>query len=84
MDRDILWDRMRGAGYGGKILRLIQSLYEGSEGSFRLGGIRGRRMAMMRGYKAGQDTENYVEGNTEEETGDQRQEKYDSNNWWEW
>lgn len=53
VDRDILWRRMREEGYGGKILRLIQGLYEGNEGCFRLGGIKGDRKPKTRGLRQG-------------------------------
>ena len=36
-----VWDQMREAGYGGKMLWLIQRMYEENEGSFRLGEWRG-------------------------------------------
>ena len=51
--RDVLWDQLREAGYGGKVLRLIQRLYDDNQGNFRLGGIRGRRMGRNRGLRQG-------------------------------
>ena len=45
--REVLWE-MKEAGYGGKVLRLIQRLYDENEGSFRLGWIQDRRMGWGR------------------------------------
>ena len=53
MLRDVLWDQLREAGYGGKVLRLIQRSYDDNEGNFRLRGIRGRRMGRNRGLRQG-------------------------------
>ena len=53
MLRDVLWDQLRKAGYGGIVLRLIQRLYDDNEGNFRLRGIRGRRMGRNRGLRQG-------------------------------
>ena len=49
--REVLWDQMREVGYGGKVLRLIQRLYDENEGSFRLGGIQCSRMGRSNGLR---------------------------------
>ena len=51
--REVLWDQMREVGYGGKVLRLIQRLYDENEGSFRLGGIQCSRMGRSDGLREG-------------------------------
>ena len=51
--REVLWDQMREVGYGGKVLRLIQRLYDENEGSFRLGGIQCRRLGRSDGLRDG-------------------------------
>ena len=51
--REVLWEQMKEAGYGGKMLRLIQRMYDENEGSFRLGGIKGRRLGRSKGLRQG-------------------------------
>ena len=51
--REVLWDQMREAGSGSKMLRLIQRLYSENEESFRLGGIKGRRLGRSKGLRQG-------------------------------
>ena len=51
--REVLWDQMREVGYGGKMLRLIQRLYDENGGSFRLGGIQCSRMGRSNGLRVG-------------------------------
>ena len=52
--RGVLWEQMKEAGYGGKMLRLIQRMYDENEGSFRLGGgNKGRRLGRSKGLRQG-------------------------------
>ena len=51
--REVLWEQMKEAGYGGKMLRLIQRMYDENEGSFRLGGVKGRRLGRSKGLRQG-------------------------------
>ena len=57
--REVLWEQMKEAEYGGKMLRLIQRMYDENEGSFRLGGggggIKGKRLGRSKGLMQGLD-----------------------------
>ena len=53
VDRDVLWERMEKAGYGGKMLNLIKGMYEDNRGRFRLGELRTRWMRRNRGLRQG-------------------------------
>ena len=47
----MLWKRWGEADYGGKVLRLIQRLYDDNDGNFALGGVRGRYMGRSKGLR---------------------------------
>ena len=52
--REVLWEQMKEAGYGSKMLRLIQRMYDENEGSFRLGGgLKGRDWGGVKGWGRG-------------------------------
>ena len=51
--REVLWEQMKAAGYGGKMLRLIQRMYDENEGSFRLVGIKRRGLGRSKGLRQG-------------------------------
>ena len=58
MVREVLWEQMKEARYGGKMLRLIQRMYDENEGSFQLGGgggggLKGGDWGGVRGWGRG-------------------------------
>ena len=53
VNRDILWNRLREEGYGGKVLRIIQDLYRENKGCFRFEGIKTEMMDRTRGVRQG-------------------------------